>query len=214
MPLQLYEKEQILDACFAVFVSNGYTNTSTAMLATAAGISKALIFHHFKSKKNLYLSVLGRCFKKMASEIPVDSLSEYQDFFEARLKSGIRKIDYLKKNPDVSKLIFEASYDTPDELKVDMRQFKKHLEEKYGAQQIAKDNKMKQLFDKVHLRDGVDRNQVFELINITLDNFNKVYLSELIDKDKLLDETYWQSFYDKKRSFLDMIRYGIEQIKD
>jgi len=34
------------------------------MLAEAAGISKALIFHHFNSKKELYLNVLDRCFKK------------------------------------------------------------------------------------------------------------------------------------------------------
>lgn len=51
MPLQLYEKEQILDACLEIFARHGYAKTSTGMLAEAAGISKALIFHHFKSKK-------------------------------------------------------------------------------------------------------------------------------------------------------------------
>lgn len=214
MPLHLYEKEQILDACFAVFVRYGYTNTSTAMLAEAAGISKALIFHHFKSKKELYLSILGRCFKKMSSEISIDSLSEYQDFFEARLKSGFRKIDYFKKNPDVSKVIFEAFYDTPDELKEDIRQFQKQLEEKYDTQQIAKDKKMNQLFDKVHLRDGVDREQAYELINIIMHYFNKNNLSVLADESKLFDEEYWQEFMAKKNSFLDMLRYGIEQKSD
>lgn len=211
MPLYLYEKEQILDACFVVFVTYGYTNTSTAMLADAAGISKALIFHHFNSKKELYLSILGRCFNKMASDISIDSLSEYNDFFEARLKSGFRKIDYLKENPDVSKLLFEAFYETPDELKTDIRQFERQLEENHGAQQNAKDLKMKQLFDKIHLRDGVNNEQAYELINIIMDYFNKNNLSVLADESKLLDEEYWQEFMAKKNNFLDMLRYGIEQ---
>lgn len=69
MPLKLYEKQKILDACFLVFARQGYATTSTAMLAEAAGISKALIFHHFKSKKELYIRVLGRCFEEMVLEI-------------------------------------------------------------------------------------------------------------------------------------------------
>jgi AcrR family transcriptional regulator len=214
LPLQLYEKEQILDACFGVFVRYGYMNASTAMLAKAAGVSKALIFHHFKSKKELYLSVLERCFEKMAPEIFADSLSEYQDFFEAKGKSGFRKIDYLKKNPYVNKVMFEAFYSTPDELKADIDQFKADIEEKYGALLAARDKWMKQLFEKVPLREGVDREQAFELIGITMDYFKKKCLLELTDENKLLDETYWQCFFDKKNSFLNMIRYGIEQKRD
>ncbi|TWL86384.1 hypothetical protein [Bacillus licheniformis] len=33
MPLQLYEKEQILDACLEVFARHGFAKTSTGMLA-------------------------------------------------------------------------------------------------------------------------------------------------------------------------------------
>lgn len=210
MPLQLYEKEQILDACFAVFVRYGYTNTSTAMLAEVAGISKALIFHHFKSKKELYLSVLNQCLEKMTTEISVDLRSEYQDFFEAKGKSGLLKFDYLKKNPDASKMVFEAFYATPDELKADIDELKTVIQEKYGALRTARD---KQLFEKVPLREGVEREQAFELIKITMDYFEKKCLSELTDETKL-DETYWQCFFDNRNSFLEMIRYGIEQKRD
>lgn len=68
MPLQLYDKEKIIHACFNVFAQHGYANTSTTMLAEAAGISKALIFHHFKAKKDLYLNVLDRCIKKQKGQ--------------------------------------------------------------------------------------------------------------------------------------------------
>ena len=58
MPLKRYEKSTILDACFHAFAERGYDGTTTAMLAEAAGISRALIFHHFESKKKLYLTIV------------------------------------------------------------------------------------------------------------------------------------------------------------
>lgn len=35
--------------------------------------------------------------------------------------------------------------------------------------------------------------------------------SELIDDEKLLDNNYWNDFLKKRNSFLNMIRYGIEE---
>lgn len=99
LPLPLYDKEKILDVCFEVFARYGYTNTSTTMLADAASISKALIFHHFKSRKKLYLSVLNRCIEKGRMEMGFDRLLENRDFFEAREKSSIIKFQYFKNNP-------------------------------------------------------------------------------------------------------------------
>ncbi|AOT71950.1 TetR/AcrR family transcriptional regulator [Geosporobacter ferrireducens] len=203
MPLQLYEKEQILDACLAVFARYGYANTSTAMLAEAAGISKALIFHHFKSKKELYLSVLDRCFEKGSIEMGFGEVPEHQDFFEAKEKFSIIKFDYYRKNSDVYKLVKEAFYATPNELK-------REIAEKYGKLIADKDKMLKRLFQNVPLREGVDREQAFELIMLTLDYFENKYFGELTD-EKALDETYLQSFLDERNSFLNMICYGIEK---
>ncbi len=203
MPLQLYDKEQILDACMAVFARHGYKNTSTVMLAEAAGISKALIFHHFKSKKELYLSVLERCIGKVRTELRVDALPEYRDFFEALDNFSLIKLSYFLKNPDVYKVFIEAFYATPDELKA-------VIEEKYNALIADKDKVLVRLFEKVPLKEGVNRGQAFELIMITLDHFEKKYLSEVTDL-YVLDETYFKNILSKINSFLNMIRYGIEQ---
>lgn len=203
MPLQLYDKEQILDACLAVFVRHGYKNTSTVMLAEAAGVSKALIFHHFKSKKELYLSILDRCFEKVRTELNVDALPEYRDFFEALDKFSLIKLDYFLKHPDMYKVLVEAFYETPDELKED-------IEEKYDALIADKDKIMERLFEKVPLKEGVDRRQAFELIMITLDHFEKKYLSQMTDL-YILDQTYLKNILNEINSFLSMIRYGIEK---
>ncbi len=203
MPLQLYEKEQILDDCLAVFARHGYTNTSTAMLAEAAGISKALIFHHFKSKKELYLNILEQCINKGMSKTGVDPLSEYKDFFEAIEKFGLFKVDYYKNNLNVYKVFVEAFYATPDELRVD-------IEKKYGAMRAVKDNALQQLFEKVTLREGVDRKRAFELIMIIMDYFHNKLLTEVTDENSLNVE-YLQRFHDERNSFIAMARNGIEK---
>jgi len=202
MPLQLYDKEKILDACFDVFARHGYANTSTTMLAEAAGISKALIFHHFKSKKELYLSVLDRCFEKGRIEMGFDALLEHQDFFKAKEKFTIVKFNYYRKNPDLLKMVREAFYATPDELK-------KEIQEKYGDLIFNKDKELKCLFENVSLREGVDREQAFKLVTLALDYFENKYLSDLANHNDL-DETYLKSFLDERNSFLSMIRFGIE----
>jgi AcrR family transcriptional regulator len=203
MPLQLYDKEKILDTCLTVFARHGYENTSVAMLAEAAGISKALIFHHFKSKKELYLSILDQCFEKAKAVLGVDTLSESQDFFETKEKLSMIKFSYYKKNPDLYKVVREAFYSTPNELRSE-------IEEKYGAM-IAKRNRIQeQLFEKVPLREGVDREQAFKLVRLALDYFDNKYLSELVD-DNDLDETHFQNFIDERNSYFDMIRNGIQK---
>lgn len=203
MPLQLYDKEKILDACFNVFARHGYVNTSAAMLAEAAGISKALIFHHFNSKKELYLSVLDRCFEKGRIEMGFDTLLENRDFFEAKEKFSVTKFRYYKRNPDLMRVMREAFYATPDELKTE-------IQNKYGALLANNEKEWKRLFEKVSLREGVDREQAFRLVMLTLDHFDDKYLSDL-ENNNTLEETYLRDFLEERNSFLSMIRFGIEK---
>ncbi|OYD09647.1 TetR/AcrR family transcriptional regulator [Paludifilum halophilum] len=202
MPLQLYEKEQIMDVCLAVFARHGYEKASTAMLAEAAGISKALIFHHFKSKKDLYFSILDRCLENIKAELRVDDLLEHEDFFEAKEKISLIKMDYLKRHPDVYKMMMEAFLSTPDQLKED-------VDKKYGELMAQRDRIWRQLFEKVPLREGVDREEAYQLIQMTLDGLGEKYLSEMTDEKSLEDSVYQHLLKERKR-FLDMIRYGIE----
>lgn len=203
MPLQLYDKEKILNACFNMFARHGYANTSTTMLAEAAGISKALIFHHFNSKKELYLSVLDRCFEKGRIEMGFDTLLKNQDFFKAKEKSSVTKFHYYKSNPDLMRIIKEAFYATPDELKME-------IQDKYGTLLANNEKEWKRLFEKVPLREGVEREQAFKLVMLTLDYFDNKYLSDIENNDEL-EETYLRDFLEERSSFLSMIRFGIEK---
>lgn len=202
MPTKIYDKEQILDDCLAVFARHGYEKTSTVMLAETAGISRSLIFHHFKNKKELYLSLLDRCFEKGNIEMGFDKELELGDFFKAKEMISTIKHNYYRENPDLYRVIMEAFYNTPEELKAE-------IEARYGEMIDKKNKQLKQLFKKVPLREGVDREQAFNLIKVTLDYFESKYISELVD-NKNMNENYLQSFIEERNSFLEMIRYGIQ----
>lgn len=49
---------RILAAAEALFAEHGYDRVSINRIAAAAAVSKANVFHHFRSKKELYLAVV------------------------------------------------------------------------------------------------------------------------------------------------------------
>jgi AcrR family transcriptional regulator len=53
-------RDEILKAAIRLFAMRGFHETSMAEVARAAGVSKALIFWHFKTKEELFMAVLNR----------------------------------------------------------------------------------------------------------------------------------------------------------
>ena len=53
---------RIESAARRLFASRGYAGTSMAEIAAAAGVSKATVFHHYRSKRALYEALLGDAF--------------------------------------------------------------------------------------------------------------------------------------------------------
>tara|TARA_Y100000768_G_scaffold262517_1_gene200135 strand:+ start:1593 stop:2180 length:588 start_codon:yes stop_codon:yes gene_type:complete len=51
-------KNKILDAAFNVFVKNGYKDTTMAHIVRESGLSKGAIYHHYTSKKDLFISLI------------------------------------------------------------------------------------------------------------------------------------------------------------
>ena len=58
------KQSAILNAGFHVFSQNTYKKSPMREIADAAGISKALLFHYFHNKKELYLFLWDTCFMK------------------------------------------------------------------------------------------------------------------------------------------------------
>ncbi|HEX3409715.1 MAG TPA: TetR/AcrR family transcriptional regulator [Candidatus Binataceae bacterium] len=53
-------RDEILKAATRIFALRGFHETSMSEVARAAGVSKALIFWHFRTKEELFMAVLNR----------------------------------------------------------------------------------------------------------------------------------------------------------
>lgn len=50
----------MLDTAAQLFAERGYSKTTTALLAKAAGVTEPIIYRHFKSKRELFIALIDR----------------------------------------------------------------------------------------------------------------------------------------------------------
>ncbi|MGF7010247.1 TetR/AcrR family transcriptional regulator [Lachnospiraceae bacterium PF1-21] len=90
------EKQQrIRNAAFREFGKNGYKKTSTEQIATAAGISKAMVFHYFRSKIGLFeylfesgTTLIKNTYGNVHEQLEgKDFIKQYQLLSEIKLKA-------------------------------------------------------------------------------------------------------------------------------
>ncbi len=77
-------RDKILDAVFKLVYINGYNGTSMSMILKECDIPKGSLYHHFKSKKEMVLSVIRERlslridefyeFKKVENEHSIDTI--------------------------------------------------------------------------------------------------------------------------------------------
>jgi AcrR family transcriptional regulator len=57
-------REEVLVAAMEAFAKTGLDGTPTEAIASRAGISQPYLFRLFRTKKELFLAVVGRCFER------------------------------------------------------------------------------------------------------------------------------------------------------
>src|SRR5690625_358370 len=62
------KQNSIIDSALKIFAKHGYRKTSISDIAKSAGISKAMVFHYFGTKKDLYLYLVNTCADSIATE--------------------------------------------------------------------------------------------------------------------------------------------------
>jgi AcrR family transcriptional regulator len=69
-------QEDLLDAATQAFLEDGFSGARVDAIARRAGVNKALIYYHFKSKRGLYQSVLVRLLRGVLDEVARVAASE------------------------------------------------------------------------------------------------------------------------------------------
>ena len=108
------KQNQIVEAGLTVFGRNGYRKASVSDIASAAGISKAMVFYYFGSKKDLYLYLADLCGNVVMNEVKENFDITVDDFFDRIKMASEIKMSAMKKYHGILAFM-ESMYKERDE---------------------------------------------------------------------------------------------------
>jgi len=106
-------REKILDVAEALFARRGYTGVGLREVAVAAGLGKSSLFHHFRSKTQLYCEVLARVLERIRE--PLDVVLESTDDPARKLDRCVDAlVDSLAEHPPTARLLLRSLFEEDD----------------------------------------------------------------------------------------------------
>lgn len=162
--LPVEKQTKIIDAALMSFGANGYKKTSISDIATAAGISKAMVFHYFGSKKELYYYLIdysGDIIIREVSELYDTSIT---DFFE-RIRVGTEiKMSVIKRHPGILSFVYSVYMEREEEVQEGIQIML--LKGEDFRKKVAFDN-----MDTTKFKEGVDPQLVLRMLTMLGEGF-------------------------------------------
>ena len=191
------KKAAILNAGFHVFSQNSYKKSPMSEIADAAGISKALLFHYFQNKKELYLFLWDTCCRITVEEMTRSGAYEQTDLFGSMDYGMKAKLRLMRQYPDIGVFAVRAFYEKDPEVSADIQ---KSMEQ-YLNSHAAK--KLKNL-DPEDFIDGIDLQMMYKEMYWASEGCLWEYIQrgavnvDAMEKDfkRLLD--FWKTIYLRK----------------
>ena len=152
-------REKILDAVFKLVYINGYNGTSMAMILKECGIPKGSLYHYFKSKKEMVLSVVKERINPRMNE-----------FYQLDVEEGVEGIDTIISTLyKVSKKELLVSNGCPlNRLNQEMSPVDADFEEEINLVYDSLRNKILLLLNNSSLVEGIDAESLSEFIIATV----------------------------------------------
>ena len=97
-------RELIESAAVRLFAARGYAGTTLDEVAAEAGVTKPMVYRHFRSKKDLYLALLARHRDDMPTFF---ERTAHETTWEGRLRAMLELwFDYVRDRPHGWKMLF------------------------------------------------------------------------------------------------------------
>jgi AcrR family transcriptional regulator len=111
--VKMTEKQiKILQSAIEVFAEKGYAASSTSEIAQRAGVAEGTIFRHYKTKKDLLLSIVAPAMTKLIAPFVLRGfnkvLDTQYDSYDQLIRSMIEnRIEFLKKHKYILKILIQ-----------------------------------------------------------------------------------------------------------
>lgn len=114
------KRKSIIDAGLQVFGKMGYKKASVSDIAAAAGISKAMIFHYFGSKKTMYLYLIQYTFDLIIDAIGSGMDPTVTDFFDRIIQGTHVKLSVIRRHPALISFATSYYYETDPQVAAEL----------------------------------------------------------------------------------------------
>ena len=160
--LEAEKREKIINAAMAEFALHGYDKASTNCIVKNAGISKGLLFHYFKTKKELFLFLYDYGIERLSDDFYGKIDLTDKDLFKILHQILFIKINLYKKYPDLFQFINICYLDTSNEIKKDIQL--RNMSIIQEGNKLFFDN-----LDKSYLKENVDVSEVLSVITWSME---------------------------------------------
>jgi AcrR family transcriptional regulator len=111
-------REAILDAARIAFADTGYHETSLDAVAERTGVSKALLYEHFSSKRELYVTMLEKHVHELIERIA--GAIATADPGEARMRAGLEAFfGFVEERRGTWRIMFSNATDPDVAVRLD-----------------------------------------------------------------------------------------------
>lgn len=173
--IQEEKQHRILDAAMKEFAQKGFENASTNEIVKEADISKGLLFHYFKNKKNLFLFLYDYCINLYINEFYRKINMDETDIFIKLRQCSLIKSELLMKYREIFVFIEVAYREKSKMIKGDLKVINEELT-------TANYNKIFENIDTSKFKDGLDIKKCINIIIWTIEGFG----ADVMKKEKLL----------------------------
>lgn len=193
---------KIIQAAVEMFAEKGFSATSTSEIAQKAGVAEGTIFRHYKTKKDLLISIVAPIMSKLVAPFVLRDFhkvldSEYERF-EDFLRAVMRnRLEFVVKNAPIIKIML---HEIP---------FHPELQTQFKAEifpQVAE--RVKRIV--THFQ---SRGELVELPPITLMRMSaSVIVGYILTRCLIMPESNWNDDEEIERT-VQFIMHGVTSVK-
>lgn len=166
LSLPIEKQKVIVDAALRAFGANGYKKASISDIAAAAGISKAMVFHYFGTKKALYLYLINLCGNIIINEVKEKFDNSITDFFDRIKMSSDIELSVMKRHAAIPSFLTSVYFEKDEEVKDDIKAILDSGED--FRNKIAFDG-----MDTSKFKEGVDLKLLMKMLMWMVDGYAK-----------------------------------------
>ena len=175
-----FEKQRrIINAAYKVFSQNSYKKAPMSEIADEGGISKALLFHYFTNKCELYMFLWNNSIEQIQKASSEYHVTEATEFFEMMYRSLLAKCSVIRFYPYLYQFAVNAYYEQEPQIK-------RNIQENYYLVSKNSENILWNTINESEIRQDIDVKLMYQEIIWTSDGYlRQMIFSGQLDADQM-----------------------------